>query len=765
MWGCSQSGRLVFQCRRGGVTKGDFVKSCTIIFSALLFTFSAGAANQCIDIFTKKLENYVADPSVAAVKNTALETLLQAAAEDPYLRQTLLYVEGELRTAQLIESPINISRKNNNYRKQILPLLSVEPVYREAAVRFMESDLRVRSTLATEKLATSKNAQYDVVIVGAGVHGVIALNALLRQNPKLKVLVVEQTDTAGATFRYPDNAFRINSSNRPSSDDVLPLPGRGNINELPQLPIQVSDLSAAKYPTAGDLGTALVSGLHSVVSNSKTVDIIFQSSVTNFSSKAFQVKNSDSPFLVEGVLSNNKSFSLSASTVVLATGLGAPKIPESVRKRLRPEMVTAKNPYVELPKVITFENIMRLIGQSPTPRALLAGKKIAVVGVGDSANVFIEFLLGYAAERGYGYSNGQTPPPAKIFWIGQQLKNCEDFIAEARSRYAQIGTGFRSSDPKGESIIEPFPERLEQINLNRNKELVVTLEGKKEKVRPDLVILATGFEGQLFKLFSEFYRVAGDSTPKNDRELMEQYFSDVMGVTKVTGGQETVIGRELKWIEDGQLLVPSEKNSAPRIVAVGPGAGKLPKDQELFGIIQNTVSIFNNALRTAAVAQRVGKTLNSKINEGFLEQKGIAMVKRNSQFAIKDIQESRPLGSATELYLQATLINALQYSAFRDSEALNITFGRDSRGIVVSSNYDIYPLLFLLAQTRDFFATMESILNTTGGKAVVWQMNAPIRDFNASDITFELTNKPTNFLLNKDLVEINNQTLPLDAVM
>lgn len=740
------------------------MKSGVIFLTFFLFIVSSQAANQCIDVFTKKLDNYISKSKIGTGENTAVDILLQTASTDRYLRQLLLFVEGELRSTQLIESPINISRKNNSYRKQILPLLSAEPAYREAAVRFMEADLRIRSTLTAERLAAKRSTKYDVVIVGAGVHGVIALNALTRQNPNLKILVVEQTDTAGATFRYPNDAYRINSSNRPSSENVLPLPGRGNINELPQLPIQVSDLTAVKYPTAGDLGAALVSGLHSAVSNSKNIDILFRSSVEKFSANAFQVKNNDVPVRVDGVLSNNKNFSFLTSAVILATGLGAPKIPESVKKKLKLEMVTSKNPFEELPQVMTFENIMRLVGQSPAPRALLAGKKIAVVGVGDSANVFIEFLLGYASERGYGYSNGQTKPPAKIFWIGQERKTCDEFIADARSRYAQIGTGFRSSDPNGEAIIEPYSQRLEQINLNNKKELVLTLEGEKEKIRPDLVILATGFEGQLYKLFSELYKDLGN-VPKNDRELLDQYFSDILGLTKATGPQETVIGRELKLIDGQQLVSPSDKNLVPKLVAVGPGAGKLPKDQELFGIIQNTVSIFNNALRTEAVAQSLGKGMESKITKGSFGVNTISIAKKNSQYAIKEVLEARPLGSATELYLQATLLNALQYSTFKSSEPLSITFARDARGIVISSNYEIYPLLFLLAQTRDFFASLDSVVNPGRGEAVAWQVTATVRDSNAGDVNFEITKKPVNFLLNKNLTEIDNLSLPLDPAI
>lgn len=728
-----------------------------------LFIVSAGstaiAQNQCTEIFSKQQGAVVVETEVSErLLDSAVDIFSEALTKDPYMRQQLIYIENQLRDLKINNSPVNISRKNKDFRKEILPLLLGEGNYREATVRVMEADLRFRSQILANKLKTGVREKYDVVIVGAGVHGTIALQSLLRTKPNLKILVIEETDTAGATFRYPNDSFRINSSNRPSSEETLPLPGQGNINELPQLPIQVSDLSAAKYPTAGDLGTALVAGLYAAANSNKNVDVLFSSSLSKIGPEAF-AQNRGEFFGVIGKLKTQESFGILTSSIILASGLGTPKVPESVRKSLENEIVNSANPLRTPPQVMTFETVMRIIGQSPNPKAFFSGKRVAVVGVGDSANVFIEFLLGYAAEKGYGLSNGQISGPSKILWLGQDKKSCEDFIEDARSRYAQIGTGFRSSDPNGVAIIDPVAQKLRDVTFGRESTLILSLVNGRKKLEADYVILATGFEGELYKLFQNLYRESGLPPAVNDKILLEQFFTDILGTTKVSDGANTIIGREVKTIENGSLT----ENSDSRIVAVGPGAGKLPQDKELFGIIQNTVSIFNNALRTEATAQYLADKTKAQSARPEDIQVVIPVASGSSAIAVKKVMESRPLGSASSVYLEATLMNAFNYVKFNSEEPLKIIFAKDRRGIVISSNYKVENLIELLASTRDFFATLQSMLETNNGKPQAWTVSA---DLNASGYiagtpTFQIKEAPTNFLNGKALIEIQNSQLPL----
>ncbi len=114
---------------------------------------------------------------------------------------------------------------------------------RETNIKIMESWLRSQSFLNAKKILGDKEmSRYDAVIVGTGPHALFALASLLKENPNARVLVLAKDDTAGATFRE-GYSFTINSSSRPSGTEK-PLPGLGNINELPNLPIQVPEIAA-----------------------------------------------------------------------------------------------------------------------------------------------------------------------------------------------------------------------------------------------------------------------------------------------------------------------------------------------------------------------------------------------------------------------------------------------------------------------------------------------------------------------------------------
>ena len=50
-----------------------------------------------------------------------------------------------------------------------------------------------------------------------------------------------------------------------------------------------------------------------------------------------------------------------------------------------------------------------------------------------------------------------------VISFGQESKTCEQFIEKARSRYAQIGTGFRSSSKDRRPILQSAPKLKKAI--------------------------------------------------------------------------------------------------------------------------------------------------------------------------------------------------------------------------------------------------------------------------------------------------------------
>jgi len=402
----------------------------------LLFLFSA-----CASIQTRSPNSYsesfqssfcsteflARDPASTKSCLSAVEDGLRNA--DPQLAQRLTkdpvaQAEAAMATSTGAEKyPIKITKEVARFRDRFLGFLK-NPTVREPLTRSFEASLRMRSQLLEKSLNENSNlAQYDLIIVGSGVHGIIALHRALAQNPKLKVLVLDEGDTAGSTFRYGKEVFNINSSNRRSGEDTRPVPGEGNINELPGLPIQVSDLTAVKYPTANDLGTSIVAGLYAAVREYPQVDILFNARANQFLEKARDPQFNES---VE-VSTNSSQFQIDSQKVILATGLGEPNLPKRVAESLErfPALKNSQNGKTP-PRVLTFEDMIRTIASSNDPVSLFKDKKIGVVGKGDSANVFIEFLVGYAAREGYARSSAQDGIAEKIFGLAKTKKHVKN---------------------------------------------------------------------------------------------------------------------------------------------------------------------------------------------------------------------------------------------------------------------------------------------------------------------------------------------------
>ena len=116
-------------------------------------------------------------------------------------KNPLQKAEAEVLVPDQEISPIVLSPAMIRFRSRYLGFLKINSV-REPLTKSFEAFFRIRSEIAARAIVRNKNyGQYDLVIVGAGVHGIIALHQALKQNPNLKVLLLDESDTAGATFR------------------------------------------------------------------------------------------------------------------------------------------------------------------------------------------------------------------------------------------------------------------------------------------------------------------------------------------------------------------------------------------------------------------------------------------------------------------------------------------------------------------------------------------------------------------------------------
>lgn len=644
--------------------------------------------------------------------------ILKSIPTDPGLQTQVSQIREYLKRNGQLKKIIPMSDEMLEFRKQYLPFLKIDSAYREGIIRWMEGGLRLKSSLTEKVLADPQtflgraNAQYDFVVVGSGVHGTLAVAELLQKNPNYKILVIEASDTAAANFRYAGDTFSINSSNRASGTGSVPLPGQGNINELPGLPIQVSDISAVKYPSANDLGSSLVAGLYASVSRYKNVDIVFNTELLNASKKKISFDGASTEgFEITAKKEGLRKFpNIQAKKMIVASGLGTPTLPPGVKRSVTqffPELVQTADITKTLPRVMTFEDVMRALAQSNNPRGYFANKTVAVVGTGDSANVFIEFMLGYATPGAYGFSSAQIRGPKRVFWIGQKRSTCEAYIADARSRYAQIGTGYRSSDPDALPIIEAIDDRLDSVAPVSETQALLKLQNTTGQITADVVILATGFESQLRKVLAGVVNEGtGATNAATDAEFLERGFDYLSGKTSVSS-TVTRIARTPKGSANGKLII------------VGPGAGRLPQDEELVGIIQNTVSIFNNAPRTVSASRSITsgvKPLSGSRTNAI--QLKLARTNTSRIVEIGGMSETRLISNATTPYLSSVLTSVLSKielpSSYRGDEFLiGFKLSPDGKKIQLFSladNINLTPVAEALAETRDFFNLTYQVL-------------------------------------------------------
>lgn len=673
------------------------------------------AAPQCRRVYFK-------DANAGIIDNLPYDVGLRAQVED---------INRQLAQKKQISPIARASARVAEFRAKYLPYFKIDST-RESTVKWMEADLRLKSLYLKNRIKAGEQTDYDAVIVGTGVHGIITLHSLLAQKPNMKVLILDSSDTGGATFRYAGDTFSINSSNRPSSPDSLPLPGKGNINELPGLPIQVSDISPVKYPSAGDLGSALVAGLHSAVTEYKNVDVLLNTDAESVSRPGGR---GGLKYEVGVRLSGSGQLrAIRAQKVIVSTGLGSPQVPPSVARSLKnnPQLLETPNIATTLPRVMTFEDVMRVISQSNDPKKYFANKRIAVVGVGDSANVFIEFLLGYASRLGYGQSDGQTAGPKKIFWIGQDKETCKQFISDIRSRYAQIGTGYRSSDPNAEPIITGIRPKLKAVYPSGRSaalELETPVFGRATRVledertvNADITILATGFKGGLAELFKSLIpeSALNKDNLEKDADFLTAYFKFLEQKTSTSANQPTRVARYAGRFDVNGKALPDD----PSVFVVGPAAGKLPKENELVGIIQNTVSIFNNAPRSYATGEFIAKGTKLEAQPLAPEQPvlNLTNTKNITGYQVTGLSEVRNLGSASQSYIYAVAKQVAQYVKVEGQNPGNLTieFAKKGKDLIVkpSDRVRLGKLVDTLTETRDFFNILNQLLSYSPGTSL-----------------------------------------------
>lgn len=714
-----------------------------ILITGPLFATSAAQADgkACAQVY-----KYPRISTKVPVKNNGRPNILDALSKDK---------SAELAASQAAENidakaPISLVQKLKAFRDRYLPYFKNRD-QREALIQQFEAELRVSAFKTAEELAKKKENYYDAIFVGAGPQNIVALAKFMEENPNARVLMVDQTDTAGSNFRYLGEALTINSSNRASGPGRLALPGEGNINELPGLPIQISEFTAVKYPTGNDLASSIIAGLYSNIRNHPRVDIALRTEVLDILTTAGE-KNPSYSTGVRLKLANGQETTARALVTDAGTGLGREKITEEVKRAIiaNPKLVVAQEGET-IPQLTVSSDFLTKISQGKAALDAVKGKTLILAGDGDSAYIVLESLLGYMVAAGYGTSTAQTIGPKRILWLNQSAENCKQFIEKARSRYAPIGTGFRNSNMNLEALIKPFKQKLANVSESSGNLIGVELADG-NKVNGDHAILAIGYEGQNRTLFSE-----GQGF-KDDKSFYEKAFDFVTGRTTVSNGALTNIGATLK--------------SNPNVFITGPSV-RLPKENELFGVLQNFVSLFNNAPRSQALGEAMAKRVKElKKNMSQQEMRSANVspnrvieveAKNKGSVLITNLSEKRAVGNYSKPLLLSFFKTAAYRMALKDTgegmpRSLEIIIGlsADKKNLIMDyqgSQVDIPRLAEVLASTRDFFNLSREFLLANQGSKISIRVPVQKKFLVADEATLEFDNsaklrKPTTTMEN-----------------
>lgn len=352
---------------------------------------------------------------------------------------------------------------------------------------FVETHLRLSYT----RVLDEPEQVWDVVIVGAGPHGSTFANKLKEVNPNAKVLVLEKEESPSGHLGQGGNYFRINSTlNNPNRGPCFETKGKYN-HPYVSSPIQMTDLSGHRWPSAKNLSILAKIALY----NSRA-HVLYQQEVVEIipnEAKIYTVKTRQ-----------GKIFK--ATRVVISTGLGTPKLPKFPTDEMT-NLVKSHLNKTETSPILTRENKIMTVAQALARvdvsdplgewRLLTDGKvdyPVVLVGFGNSALTFLEFIHSLGPDDCYSYERVQRGALPKIFVIGggHAQETAEEYQAKSRPRYADISSPIKSA------VIRVQSGFLTEIRAGATEGTVEAVyrvsENDVRVITTNRIVLATGYQ-------------------------------------------------------------------------------------------------------------------------------------------------------------------------------------------------------------------------------------------------------------------------------
>ncbi|WGL60455.1 hypothetical protein QEJ31_02420 [Pigmentibacter sp. JX0631] len=397
------------------------------------------------------------------------------------------------------------------------------------------------------KFYDKNKPDYDIVIVGAGVHSsIFSLNYKLKY-PNAKILVVDSANSISEHFKSTD--YLINSpENRPMA------PSSTNI--LPNSPIQLADFGnkTDTFFIANNLWKTIV--LNSFASGS---DILLNTAITDYSynhkNKIFTVK-----------LDNNAT--IFTNKIIVSNGLGTPKFEHFSDENFKNSQINLASKCFNsdcLPSVMTFDDLIKFNEHwkskgSNVYNVLKNKKEIAVVGAGDAANVLIEFLYDAAPPEAYSHvsSNNLYQKINNLYWYAQKHSTSVSFLSDdnIKPRYKTFRSVFYKDlfDNKIKYKMNPYNSHLTKISFDNIKNKVLLTDDSFNTLEFDQVILTSGYTNSVSGIISPILK------KQIDEKDLKNNFIDVLN------SKNRAIARKLK-LENGQPI---------ELYVIGTAAGASP---------------------------------------------------------------------------------------------------------------------------------------------------------------------------------------------
>lgn len=349
------------------------------------------------------------------------------------------------------------------------------------------------------------NSNYDIIMIGAGIHSSIFNLNYRKKNPHAKIISIDSSKVLAEQFLSSD--FLINSPEINGTNTIDPITGlpaaTKSSNIFPNAPVQLADLGTAsdKFYVSEKLWQVFI--FNQFISNS---DILLDSNVSKI--------QYDKDTKVFKVYLENIGF-VTAKKVIISNGLGTPKFENFKDPNFRDEQIQLAKECADkncLPQVMTFDDALRInhIWKKNGKNILnkfIHANDIAVIGSGDAANVFVEFLYKKAPNSAYQNLNtGYTIPNSnQVHWFAQKNQTGNEYITDpnVKARYKDFRRQFYLDIfDQTQYNLKPNKNHATSFEYDKTTKLVKIVDSSGSMTQAKYVIFSTGYTNSVGELIS-----------------------------------------------------------------------------------------------------------------------------------------------------------------------------------------------------------------------------------------------------------------------